>query len=129
MTAVLMIGVDPSVVDPHDPAVPAGTTPQTIAQGIDEALDDMRARGWEAAHCAIFPDDTAEQTIAECLVRAPWDVVVIGGGVREPPQYLALFERVIAAVRAGAPRAAIAFNTTPTDSSEAALRWLAKRTG
>ena len=124
-----MIGVDPSVVDPDDPAVPVGTTPETIARGIDEALGDMSARGWEAAHCAILPDDTAEATIAECLARAPWKVVVIGGGVREPPQYLTLLERVIAAVRKGAPDAAIAFNTTPTDSSEAALRWLGKQAG
>ena len=124
MTNVLIIGVDPSVVDPSDPAVPPGTTPETIAQGIEAALEDMRQRDWHAVHCAILPDATAEETIANCLKQASWDVVVIGGGVRVPPQYLILFERVIAAVRKGAPHSAIAFNTSPKDSSDAALRWL-----
>lgn len=127
MTGVLIIGVDPSVVDPDDPATPSDVTPETIAEGIQDALADMRSRGWRAEHCAILPDGSAEETIAACLRRTAWDVVVIGGGVRVPPRFLLLFERVIAAVRNGAPRAAIAFNTSPTDSSAAALRWLDDR--
>jgi hypothetical protein len=35
-----------------------------------------------------------------------------------------LFERVINAVRKAAPNAAIALNTRPEDSAEAAARWL-----
>jgi len=50
--------------------------------------------------------------------------VVVGGGVRLPPRGLALFEVVINAVHKAAPNAAIAFNTTPVDSADAAARWL-----
>lgn len=124
MTAVLQIGVDPKTVDPADPAVPPGTTPESIARGIAASLEDMKARGWFAAHCAIMPDASAESAITRCLEQREWDVVVIGAGVRVPPQFLELFERVVNAVRRGAPNAAIAFNTTPVDSGDAAARCL-----
>ena len=124
MTAVLLVGVDPKFVDPDDPAIPRGTTPESIARGIENSLAEMHGRGWTAAHCAIAPDETAGAAIAKCLTGRPWDVVVIGGGVRVPPQYLELFERVVNAVRRGAPDAAIAFNTSPETTGEAAARWL-----
>ena len=124
MTTVLIIGVDPRVVDPDDPAVPRGTTPESIARGLEETLADMHGRGWTAAHCAILPDDDVETTIADCLRQRAWDVVVIGAGVRMPPQNLQLFERVVNSVHRGAPNAQIAFNTNPRDSADAAKRWL-----
>jgi hypothetical protein len=49
---------------------------------------------------------------------------VIGAGVRLPPNRLALFEAVVNAVHRAAPSAAIAFNTRPDDSADAAARWL-----
>jgi hypothetical protein len=49
---------------------------------------------------------------------------VIGGGLRLPPKTLLLFEMVINAVHKAAPNAAIAFNTRPEDTAEAAARWL-----
>ena len=121
---VLIIGVDPKVVDPFDPAIPPGTTPRSIAEGIAHTLADMHRRGWEAEHCTIMPDDSAEATIAVCLAKKDWDCVVIGAGVRLPPQQLELFERVVNAVRREAPTATIAFNQTPIDSADAAERWL-----
>jgi hypothetical protein len=47
--------------------------------------------------------------------------VVIGGGMRNQ---LELFEQVINLVRRRAPGAAIAFNSTPADTFEAAARWI-----
>jgi hypothetical protein len=58
------------------------------------------------------------------LASKSYDCVVIGAGVRLPPRRLALFEAVINAVHKGAPGAAIAFNTRPDDSADAAARWL-----
>ena len=60
----------------------------------------------------------------EDLASTSYDCVVIGAGVRLPPQGLAVFEAVVNAVHSGAPGAAIAFNTRPEDSAEAAARWL-----
>jgi hypothetical protein len=46
--------------------------------------------------------------------------VVIGAGIRLPPRGLVLFETIINAVHKGAAGAAIAFNTSPQDSADAA---------
>jgi hypothetical protein len=50
--------------------------------------------------------------------------VVIGAGVRLPPVYFLLFERLINVVHTHAPDARIAFNTKPTDNAEAVQRWI-----
>ena len=47
-----------------------------------------------------------------------------GGGIRVPARGLPLFERVINAVHRGAPGTPIAFNISPSDTADAASRWL-----
>ena len=123
MTRVLLIGIKPEAVDVSDPDLPPGTTPDKIAAGIEAALSDMKARGWEGAFCSILPDGSAEATIAASLAER-WDCIVIGGGIRVPSRSLPLFERVINAVHRGAAGTPIAFNTTPNDTADAAARWL-----
>jgi hypothetical protein len=54
----------------------------------------------------------------------PWDVVVVGGGIRKAEPLLPLFEQVVNLMRRHAPQAAIAFDTSGGDSVEAAQRWL-----
>jgi hypothetical protein len=73
----------------------------------------------------IRPDETAGPATEHLLASKSYDCVVIGAGVRLPPRGLALFETVINAIRKAAPGAAIAFNTRPDDSADAAARWLA----
>ena len=58
------------------------------------------------------------------LTGRAYDCVVIGAGIRLPPHSLAMFEAVINTVHRGAPGTAIAFNTRPEDSADAAARWL-----
>jgi hypothetical protein len=58
------------------------------------------------------------------LASANYACVVIGAGVRLPPQSLAVFEAVVNAVHKAAPAAVIAFNTRHEDSADAAARWL-----
>jgi hypothetical protein len=123
MERVLLIGIKPEAVDVADPDLPPGTTVEKIAAAIAETLSDMKARGWEAGFCSILPDESAETTIAASLAKH-WDCIVIGGGIRIPSRGLALFERVVNAVRRGAPATPIAFNTSPNDTADAAARWL-----
>ena len=47
-----------------------------------------------------------------------------GGGIRRPEPLLEFFEKVVNLVRQHAPDAAIAFNNSPEDCADAALRWL-----
>jgi hypothetical protein len=80
----------------------------------------MADRGWEGDVCYIRPDGTAGQTVEHHLFSR----VVIGAGVRLPPQSFTVFEAVVNAVHKAAPAAMIAFNTRLEDSADAAARWL-----
>ena len=124
MKSVVLIGLDPATVDFSDPALPPGMTAEKIHAGVKLALADFAARGWDAQNCFISPDETAVPTVERCLSGHVYDCVVIGAGVRLPPNRLALFEAVVNAVHRAAPRAAIAFNTSPQDSGAAAARWI-----
>jgi hypothetical protein len=124
MKRVLFIGFDPATVDFSDPALPPGMTLEKIQAGIDVALADIVARGWDPQLCLIKPDETALPTVESRLARETYDCVVVGAGVRLPPSRLVLFEALVNAVHNGAPQAAIAFNTRPEDSGAAAARWI-----
>jgi hypothetical protein len=124
MTRILLVGYDPDAVDFSDPALPPGMTAEKIRAGIAAALKQFAARGWEADVGFIRPDETAGPTVERLLASTGYDCVVIGAGVRLPPRRVAVFEAVINAVHKAAPGAAIAFNTTPENSADAAARWL-----
>jgi len=102
-------------------------TAEKVRAGIAVALKQFTDRGWESDVGFIRPDETAGPTVERLLGSTNYDCVVVGAGVRLPPRNLALFEIVINAVRKAAPGAAIAFNTRPDDSADAAARWVAPR--
>jgi hypothetical protein len=87
-------------------------------------MRQMTERGWQADLCLIRPDETAGPVLTSQLKTAGYDCVVIGGGIRLPPNSLLLFEALINVVHKAAPNAAIAFNTRPEDTGDAAARWL-----
>ena len=124
MTRVLLVGEDPETVDFSDPALPPGMSVEKVRAGIEVAMKQFAARGWEADVGFIRPDETAGPTVERLLGSKSYDCVVIGGGVRLPPRRLAIFEAVINAIHKTAPGATIAFNTRPDDSADAAARWL-----
>ena len=125
MTRILLLGLDPETVDFSDPALPPGMTVEKVHAGIAVALKQFTDRGWACDVGFIRPDETAGPTVERQLRSTNYDCVVIGGGVRLPPRNLALLEIVINAVRKTAPSAAIAFNTWPDNSADAAARWVA----
>ncbi|MDR3533018.1 MAG: hypothetical protein P4L90_20975 [Rhodopila sp.] len=122
MTRILFIGQKPETVDFSDPALPPGFDAAKINAGIAIAVQTIEARGWQVDPCMIAPDDTGIAEVQHQLASQRYDCVVIGGGLRLPPKGLALFEQVVNAVHSGAPDAAIAFNTRPEDTAEAAAR-------
>ena len=124
MTSILLVGYDPETVDFSDPALPPGMTAEKIRAGIAATMKQFAERGWEADVGFIPPDETAGPTVERQLASKRYDCVVIGAGVRLPPRSLAIFEAVVNAVHKAAPGAAIAFNTRPEDSADAAARWL-----
>jgi hypothetical protein len=128
MSRILLLGLDPETVDFSDPALPPGMTAEKVHAGIAVALKQFAERGWDSDIGFIRPDESAGPAVERQLGSARYDCVVIGAGVRLPPRGLALFETVINAVHKAAPGAAIAFNTRPEDSADAAARGLAMKT-
>lgn len=124
MARVLFVGQDPKTVDFTDPALPPGLNAEKIGAGIDLAAAQIAQRGWIGDLCMITPDDAGIAMLEKQLGSAAYDCVVIGGGMRLPPKGLLIFEKAVNAVRKAAPRSAIAFNTKPEDTAEAAARWL-----
>jgi hypothetical protein len=113
---VLVIGLDPY-------RVPGPWDPKPVADGIEVGRARFIEHGVGAEFCLFGLDgsDDVEAVVSAALCAQRWECVVIGGGVRSQ---LELFERVVNLVRRHAPDAAIAFNTTPADTFEAAARWV-----
>jgi hypothetical protein len=124
MTWILFVGLEPEAVDFSDPALPPGFNAQKIHAGIAVAMQQIAERGWHADLCLIRPDETAGPAIENQLGAKVYDCVVIGAGVRLPPKNLLLLEVLVNAVIKAGPGTAIAFNTRPEDSADAAARWL-----
>lgn len=72
-------------------------------------------------------DDVAE-VVRTALVGQRWECVTIGGGLRHSDDQVELLELVVNLVRRHAPDAAIAFNSTPGTTYEAAARWIGEAT-
>ncbi len=121
---VLFIGQQPETVDFSDPALPPGFDAAKIHAGIAVGMQQMADRGWHADLCLVSPDASSSEMVTQRLADSTYDCVVIGGGIRIPPKSLLLFERLLNAVHRAAPETAIAFNTTPQDTADAAARWL-----
>jgi len=119
--SVLAIGIDPVLVD--FTALPQ-FTPQVFRSYIDAQIERVRGLGFDVTSCLIDLGDTAEAVTADALQARDFDCVLIGAGLRLPPERLLLFEKIINLVHRLAPNARICFNTTPADSAEAVQRWV-----
>jgi hypothetical protein len=122
MTSILFVGQKPETVDFSDPSLPPGFDADKINAGIAVAVEAIRERGWRGETCKMTPDAAGSAMLEAALRNGRYDCVVIGGGLRLPPKSLALFETVVNIVHRAAPGAAIAFNTRPEDTAEAAAR-------
>jgi hypothetical protein len=122
MTRVLFVGQKPETVDFSDPALPPGFDAEKINAGIALAVAKIEERGWRGDTCMITPDAAGYAMLENALKGGAYDCVVIGAGLRLPPKSLALFETVVNIVHRAAPNAAIAFNTRPEDTADAAAR-------
>jgi hypothetical protein len=124
MTRILFVGQKPETVDFSDPSLPPGFDAEKINAGIAVGVRKIEERGWQGETCMITPDAAGGKMLEHALKSATYDCVVIGGGLRLPPKSLTLFETVVNIIHKAAPSAAIAFNTKPEDTAEAAARQL-----
>jgi len=122
---ILVVGLDPAVIDFSTPffADKPWINAEVIHAGLARDKAALGAHGHETDLCMIDMGETAEAVTAAALAERHYDVVVFGAGVRNDPQHLLLFEKLINLVHREAPGTRIAFNTRPDDTADAALRW------
>ena len=113
---VLVIGLDPVRIP--------GWDPEPVVAAIARGQARFAELGIEADTCLVAPDDHPEADIVAALASRDYACVVIGGGIRKHEPLLDLFETAVNLVHRHAPDAAIAFNSTPDDTADAALRRL-----
>jgi hypothetical protein len=124
-TSVLVIGLDPSLIDFLDPAYAAtGLTASRVMAGLDADEKHLNALGYEAELRLTDFGETAETVVRQRLEQKRFDCVLIGAGVRLIAQNTPLFEKLINVVHEHAPQAKLCFNTKPTDTADAVLRWV-----
>ncbi|WP_019832387.1 hypothetical protein [Sphingomonas sp. PR090111-T3T-6A] len=119
---MLAIGLDPSFADLS--AFPTLSV-DLVRAYIDDQIDRLRANGLDTDSCLVDRGESAERVIEQALQSKRYDCIVIGAGLRQPPELLPLFEKVINLVHQLAPHSRIAFNSTPADTLEAVQRWMA----
>jgi len=121
MNRILLIGIEPTLVDFSSmPDLDAAK----VSQGLRAQEQRLRDLGFDATWCLTDLGATAEAVVRAALTAKPYDIVLIGAGIRVLPANFSLFERLINVVHEGAPRAKICFNTRPDDTQEAVLRWI-----
>ena len=113
---VLVIGLDPATI--------TGWDPKPVEAAIARGQARFGDHGIDVDYCLVAPEESAEEAIVEALTHKDYACVVIGGGIRKHEPLLEFFEKVVNLVRQHAPGAAIAFNSSPEDCADAALRWL-----
>ena len=119
---VLMIGLDPKVVDYSHLAVKLDEP--TLRAGL--AADEKRLRdlGYDARWLLIDRGETAEAVVTAALQDKTYDCILIGAGIRTIPPMFLLFEKLLNLVHEGAPHARICFNTVPEDTALSVQRWV-----
>jgi hypothetical protein len=118
---VLLLGLDPALVN-FSPA--RGLNTDTVRAAGNDAAARLSDMGHEVHQCLLDPAAADESAAVTALTQNTFDCIMIGAGLRALPEHTALFERVINAIHQHAPSAKLCFNTHPSDTVDAVLRWL-----
>ncbi|HYZ60574.1 MAG TPA: hypothetical protein VE544_13030 [Nitrososphaeraceae archaeon] len=120
---VLVIGIDPKLIDPNLSTATGwdANRVRAAAQDTNKRLMDL---GYEVQGCLVDLGETAESIVSDTLSREKFDCIMVGAGVRMLPQHTVVFEKIINTIHQKAPSSKICFNTNPADTVEAVLRWM-----
>ncbi|MEV0030206.1 hypothetical protein [Nocardia sp. NPDC050793] len=120
-STVLSIGLHPGALDySRIPGLDEATLTARIAAG-EQALRDA---GFDLVPCLVPAEpDAAEAVLRECVADQPFDVVMIGAGIRASLEHTLLLERIVNAVNEVSPGARFCFNTSPETTVDAIRRW------
>jgi hypothetical protein len=122
--SVLIVGLDPRLIDFTQPGYPPGMTAEKVFAGIRSSEELLTGLGYNVQTCMTDFGETAETVVQIDLAQRPWDCVMIGAGVRTVPSNFLLFEKLVNVVHEHAPQAKICFNELPADIGESVKRWV-----
>jgi hypothetical protein len=122
--SVLVVGLDPELIDFSQPGYPPGMSATKVFAGIKSSEDELTALGYSVKTCLTDFGETAEAVVRDQLQRKRYDCVLIGAGVRTVPGNFLLFEKLVNVVHEHAPQARLCFNQMPHDIAQAVRRWL-----
>ncbi len=91
--------------------------------GLIKDETNLNALGYDAQLCLIDLGSTAENVVLQKISQEMFNYIMIGAGIRALPENFFLFEKLINLIHQNAPTAKICFNTNPSDTAEAILRW------
>jgi hypothetical protein len=123
-TSVLVVGLEPSLIDFSDPAYAPGQDAGRVRAGLEADEARLNALGYDAELCLTDFGETAETVLRQRLKNKSFDCVLLGAGLRLIAQNTPLFEKLVNVVHADAPQAKLCFNTRPTDTAAAVQRCL-----
>ena len=122
--SVLVVGLDPRLIDFSQPGYPPGMSAEKVFDGIKASEEMLTGLGYNVQTCMTDFGETAETVVKGDLKQQPWDCVMIGAGVRTVPSNFLLFEKLVNVVHEHAPQAKICFNELPADIGESVKRWV-----
>ena len=83
--SVLVIGLDPTLIDFSKPGYPPGMNTTKVLAGIKSSEDELTRLGYTVQTCLTDFGETAEAVVQSQLTQKRFDCVVIGQ-VSEPSQ-------------------------------------------
>jgi hypothetical protein len=122
---VLLIGIDPKLID-SSMFTNTGWDANRVRAAGQDANKRLMELGYEVQSCLVDLGETAENVVSDILSKEKFDCIMIGFGIRGLPQHTVLFEKIINTIHHNAPPSStkICFNTNPSDTVEAVLRWM-----
>jgi hypothetical protein len=123
---VLLIGIDPKLIDFSKSTTTTGWDANRVQAAGQDANKRLMELGYEVQSCLVdLGEETAESVVSDILSREKFDCIMIGAGIRALPQHTLMFEKIINTIHQKAPPSSkICFNTNPSDTVEAVLRWI-----
>ena len=122
--SVLVIGLDPTLIDFSQPGYAPGMDATKVLAGIKSSEVELTRLGYDVQTCSTDFGETAAAVVQNQLKQKRFDCVLIGSGVRTNPSNFTLFEKLINVVHEHAPQAKLCFNQLPADIAESVKRWL-----
>ena len=75
--------------------------------------------------CLVDLGETAESVVSDILSREKYECIMVGAGIRLLPQNTVMFKKILnTSHQKAASSSKICFNTNPSDTIEAVLRWM-----